>query len=155
MLCTTADPLTVPPLPKTDKGLAAAADAAQHAELCKTAVIPLPTTAKGLAAAGDAAQQAELLPTPAVPKSPTAEFVSELQQALLRASWHGDTTATAKVAPAALVHHVVSKVTVIISREPTLLQLSPPELLQLSPPKQQRVTVVGDTHGHYQDVCHM
>lgn len=110
---------------------------------------PLPTTAKGLAAAADAAQHAELPPTLlAVPKSsPTAEFVAELQQALLRASWQGDTHATAKVAPATLVHHVVNKVTAILSREPTLLQLSPPE--------QHRVTVVGDTHGHYQDVCHM
>jgi hypothetical protein len=107
---------------------------------------PLPTTAKGLAAAADAAQHAELPPPLVAAKSLPAEFPAQLQQGLLRASWHGDTQATAKVAPSSLVHHIVTKVLAIVSKEPTLLQLSP---------SGQRVTVVGDTHGHYQDVCHM
>lgn len=87
------------------------------------------------------------LETLSIPKAPSAEFATVLQQALLRSSFHPSGIAAAsQVAPAPLVHHIVSKVIAQCIKEPTLLELAPND---------QRVTVVGDTHGHFQDVCHM
>lgn len=89
----------------------------------------------------------EALETLSVPQVPSSEFATVLQQTLLRSSFHPSGIAAAsQVAPALLVHHIVSKVIAQCIKEPTLLELAP---------SQQRVTVVGDTHGHFQDVCHM
>jgi hypothetical protein len=81
------------------------------------------------------------LSTLAIPKQPSADFAQQLQQALLRSSWHSSGIAAAsQVAPATLVHTIVSRVIAICSKEPTLLELAPSA-------QQHRVTVVGDTHG--------
>lgn len=105
--------------------------------------LAVPPAAVGKAqdtAADDSPLQA--LPTPA---EPSAAFAQQLQQKLLQASWQG-AGATSQVLPVALCHHIIKEVHAIVKEEPTMLELTPGG---------QPVTVVGDTHGHYQDLCHM
>jgi hypothetical protein len=99
-----------------------------------------PAACKGDAAADDAPLKA--LPTPA---HPTAEFSHQLQQGLQRASWKG-AAATKVVLTASVCTYLITKVDEIVEKEPALLELAPAG---------QQVTVVGDTHGHYPDVCQL
>lgn len=83
-----------------------------------------------------------------VPANPSADFAQQLQDTLLRASWSGHVDTTSQVLPVALCHQIISAVTAIVKKEPTLLELSP-SVGELP------VTVVGDTHGHFQDLCNL
>lgn len=76
---------------------------------------------------------------------PSPEFCRDLEQALLKATWEG-VHGTAAAMPPELLARIVQSATAITSKEPTLLEVQPAA-------QQQRVTVVGDTHGQFHDVC--
>ncbi|WIA10473.1 hypothetical protein OEZ85_010664 [Tetradesmus obliquus] len=78
---------------------------------------------------------------------PSVDFVKQLQQSMLDASWKG-VGALSQVVPAKLVTQILTKVSNILDAEPTLLEVQPSV-------SQQRVTVVGDTHGQYIDLCRL
>lgn len=108
--------------------------------------------AKSLALAGglhpSSTQQLQPLQHPPA-GGPTQEWVQELQRTLLLASWHQDgVMATSQVLPSSLCDHILRQALPVIKKEPTLLELNPSA-------QQLHVTVVGDTHGHFQDVCNM
>ncbi|KAF6259550.1 Metallo-dependent phosphatase-like protein [Scenedesmus sp. NREL 46B-D3] len=78
---------------------------------------------------------------------PSVDFVKQLQQSMLGASWRG-AGALSQVVPVKLVTQLLTKVSAILDAEPTLLEVQPSA-------SQQRVTVVGDTHGQYIDLCRL
>eukprot|EP00878_Enallax_costatus_P043396 GHUV01051365.1.p1 GENE.GHUV01051365.1~~GHUV01051365.1.p1 ORF type:complete len:177 (+),score=23.84 GHUV01051365.1:462-992(+) len=81
--------------------------------------------------------------------TPSLEFVIQLQQSMLNVSSHcKGAAALRQVLPPTLLTKLVQEVTTILESEPTLTEV------QLSA-SQQKVTVVGDTHGQLHDVCRM
>eukprot|EP00879_Flechtneria_rotunda_P011447 GHRR01011958.1.p1 GENE.GHRR01011958.1~~GHRR01011958.1.p1 ORF type:complete len:279 (+),score=80.14 GHRR01011958.1:225-1061(+) len=77
----------------------------------------------------------------------SADDIQQLQQHMHQASWTG-VNATRQVLPASTLQAIILAVTNILEKEPTLVELHPAA-------SSQRVTVVGDTHGQYHDLCRL
>eukprot|EP00775_Hariotina_reticulata_P007141 gene7141-7356_t len=84
--------------------------------------------------------------TPPEGVKPTPEYMQQLQQQLLAASWRGP-KALAQIIPADMFHIFLDNASAVFKKEPTLLKVAPPEGLT--------VTVVGDTHGQLHDLCNL
>jgi hypothetical protein len=107
-----------------------------------TAPLPVsPAAGKGHGAAADDAPL-QALPIPA---QPSAAYAEQLLQVLLQTSSKG-AAAISQVLTVEHCHHILTEVQKIVAKEPTLLEIAAAG---------KKVTVVGDTHGHFQDVCHM
>ncbi|KAF8068441.1 PU1 [Scenedesmus sp. PABB004] len=111
---------------------------------------PGPSMAQAAAASacGAAAAAAAPLAALALPPggAPTPAWCLQLQAALAAATWAG-VPATAQVLPAAQLEGLVKAAAALLDKEPTLLELAPPP--------EQRVTVVGDTHGQFHDLVRL
>eukprot|EP00878_Enallax_costatus_P027894 GHUV01030082.1.p1 GENE.GHUV01030082.1~~GHUV01030082.1.p1 ORF type:complete len:219 (+),score=48.89 GHUV01030082.1:270-926(+) len=95
-------------------------------------------------------QQAQLPPQrlepPSLPTSgPSVDFCLALERVMHKATWTG-MHATQEALPPQLLQAIVLGVTPILSKEPTMLEIRPGIL-------QHRVTIVGDTHGQFHDLC--
>eukprot|EP00775_Hariotina_reticulata_P007123 gene7123-7337_t len=76
---------------------------------------------------------------------PTQQLCFDIEKAMHQASWRGVEALKAALTPT-LLQGIVVGATSILQQEPTLVELHPGEW---------PVTVVGDTHGQYHDVCHL
>lgn len=84
---------------------------------------PAPVAAQQVAQPPPQQQQEPLQPLK-LTGQPTQEFVEQLQQSLLQASWLG-VHALRQVLPTALCHRICTQVTPLLKKEPTLLELDP------------------------------
>eukprot|EP00882_Tetradesmus_deserticola_P015886 GHRQ01016942.1.p1 GENE.GHRQ01016942.1~~GHRQ01016942.1.p1 ORF type:complete len:379 (+),score=143.35 GHRQ01016942.1:179-1315(+) len=79
--------------------------------------------------------------------APTADFCLQLEHSMLKATWAG-AAATQQVLTPQVLQCIVMGVAPILDKEPTLIEVQPAVL-------QQQVTVVGDTHGQFHDLCRL
>lgn len=119
----------------------------------------------------------------ALPDKYTVEWALSLTERLDTASRTGDVASLRRVLPEDVLSQLWQAVTVVLAKEPTLLEVYPHQdapfgcktycrptllphrpacacrhvalgLLQVTPPAGASVTVVGDTHGQFHDVIH-
>ena len=90
-----------------------------------------------------------------------ASFPHQVEQRLTWATWNGR-EATKRIVSKETAIAMLDALESMLKHEPTLAEVrsrSPPCTVhkppQVSPDPGSKVTVVGDTHGHYHDVCNM
>lgn len=108
-------------------------------------------------------------------RPPSETFVHELQERMLAASRHpSGPAALQQVLPPRLLDHIIKQATAVVTREPTVVEVKRSTALrdccrqpwsmlissksltgmQLNmAANKHKVTVVGDTHGQFHDLC--